>query len=71
MPPGGGYLTSGIGIRVVMASDDYAFKVKQLEDYVKDNLHSLLLLEKARGITFGNQLHFRLVVSNCGFYSGS
>lgn len=68
MPPGGGYSASGTSVRVGMASDDHAFQVRQLENYVRDNLYSLLSQVQARGITFGNQLRFRLIASDSKFY---
>jgi hypothetical protein len=68
MALGGGYTTSGTSVRVVMASDDHATKVRQIEDYTRDNLCSFMSQAESNGVEFGDNLHFRLIVNDSRFY---
>jgi hypothetical protein len=68
MAIGGGYTSSGMGVRVVMAADNHTMKVRQIEDYVRDNLGSLISQAMSSGVEFGDKLYLRLVVNDSKFY---
>lgn len=60
-PLGGGYLTSGVSIEVVMQCDYLKACISKLEEYVKQNaLHLAEQAYRQQRAAIGPQLHFRL-----------
>lgn len=62
-PIGGGYMTSGISMEVIMVSDDYIRRISYLEDFVKNNIDKLVSDALRQGLNLGHKLKFSLKIT--------
>lgn len=62
MPPGMGCATSGTSIEVVMVSDDYAIRMRNYEEVIRENIDEIVGDIKKHGINPKQELSFSLKI---------